>query len=188
MLFLESLLTNEETAIQIGVDYLSIVYTANTTDDKGVPLYYSADKEFVLHKMMGRELVENLIKQQVELYRIDNEFTEANFYGEAKRKNFLDVVTLNAVVRIVDEDATMIGGIRKLKLGDMEMHVYNDHLAEKGIEEIRVGDFLKYGDKFYEVFDNGPNDDENTRRLGVDYEYFKTYLAHVVEYDVFSGK
>ena len=46
-------------------DLTGLIYTAATTAERGMPIYYAEDAEFVLHKKMGRELVENLIKQQV---------------------------------------------------------------------------------------------------------------------------
>lgn len=162
-------------------------YCGNTYSNVGMPIFYSG-AEFQLHKTMGRELVESLIKQQVVLYRIDSETTEANFYGESKYKNFKTPVTLTARIQIADADAVFEGGIRKLKKGDMTMHVYTDHLADQGVDNIKVGDFLKFQNKFYTVYDNGPNDDENQRRLGVDREFYRTILAHVVESTVFSGK
>jgi hypothetical protein len=162
-------------------------YCGNTYAAVGMPIFYSG-AEYALHKTMGRELVESLIKQQVVLYRVDQVLTDSNFYGESKVKNWKELVTLIARVQIADTDAMLEGGIRKLKKGDMIMHVYNDHLADQNVDDIYVGDFLKFEHKFYEVFDNGPNDDENQRRLGVDRQFYRTVLAHTVESDVFSGK
>lgn len=162
-------------------------YCGNTYAAVGMPIFYSG-AEFALHKTMGRELIENLIQQRVVLYRVDHELTESNFYGESKNKNWKVLVALTARIQIVDNDAVFVGGIRKLKQGDMVMHVYTDHLADQGVDDIKVGDFLKFEHKFYEVFDNGPNDDENQRRLGVDRGFYRTILAHVVESDIFSGK
>lgn len=172
-------------------DWLSnsspLTYSANTYDNVGMPIFYSGS-EFELRVRMGRELVENLIKQDVLLYRIDAPATESNFYGESKKKQFLDPVAMQARVAIVDQDVLLEGGIRKLKRGDMELHVYNEHLVEIGVDNIKVGDFIKFEHKFYEVFDNGPNDDANIRRLGVDREYYRTIRAHFVESGVFSGR
>jgi len=162
-------------------------YCGDTYQAVGMPIFY-AGAEFAVHKKMGRELIENLIQQAVLLYRIDQVNTEDNFYGEAKTKNYLDPVRLECRVQITDQDVVLEGGIRNLKRGDMVMHVYNDHLSDQGVEDIRVGDFLKFEGKFYEVFDNGPNDDANNRRLGVDREFYRTILAHVVQSDVFSGR
>ena len=161
-------------------------YCGNTYSAVGMPIFYSG-AEFQLHKNMGRELIESLIKQQVVLYRVDHDMTESNFYGESKIKNFKTSTTLTARIQIADQDALLEGGIRKLKRGDMTMHVYSDHLASQGVT-IKVGDFIKFENKFYEVNDNGPNDDANQMRLGVDNDYYRTILANYVESTVFSGK
>lgn len=152
-----------------------------------MPIFYSG-AEFQVQKLMGRELVESLIKQRVVLYRVDSVLTESNFYGESKQKNYKEPVTLLARVQIADEDATLVGGLRRVTKGSLVTHVYTDHLADQNVDEIRVGDFLKFEGKFYEIYDNGPNDDENQRRLGVDRGFYRTLLARHVETDVFSGR
>ena len=62
-------------------------YCGNTYTASGMPIFYSG-AEFQLHKRMGRELIENLIQQRVDLYRVDHVTTESNFYGESKAKNW----------------------------------------------------------------------------------------------------
>lgn len=161
-------------------------YTSNAFAAVGMPIFYSG-AEFQLQKMLGRELVEGLIKQQVTLYRVDLNATESNFYGESKQKNFKPPVVVVGRVQITDRDAVLEGGIRKLTKGDMVLHVYDDFLLEAGIE-ISVGDFVKYRDKFYAIYDNGPDDDANPRRLGVDNDYYRTYLGRKVGREVFGAR
>lgn len=152
-----------------------------------MPIFHGP-AEVKLHVSMGRELVESLIKQRIVLYRVDATNTESNFYGESKVKNYKTPVTLAARVQIADEDASLLGGIRQIKRGSLITHVYQDHLVEQGADDVKVGDFILFEGKYYEIYDHGPNDDENQRRLGVDAEYYRTLIANYVESTVFSGK
>lgn len=169
------------------VDATNPAYCGNTYASVGMPIFYSG-AEFQVQKLMGRELIESLIKQQVVLWRVDQVLTESNFYGESKNKNFLEPVTLVARVQIADEDATLVGGLRRVTKGSLITHVYTDHLSDQGVEDVKVGDFIQFEGKYYEIYDNGPNDDENQRRLGVDRGFYRTLLAHHAEADVFSGR
>lgn len=167
-----------------GPDYL---YSADTFVQSGMPIFHGP-AEVKLHVAMGRELIESLIKQTIVLYKVDATNTESNFYGEAKIKNFKPPVTLAARVQIADEDASFIGGVRQVKRGSLITHVYNEHLVERGASDVKVGDFILFEGKYYEIYDHGPNDDENQRRLGVDAEFYRTLVASYIESPVFSGK
>ena len=117
---------------------------------------FFGDAEEALFKSMGRELVETLITQHFTLYRIDNDITESNFYGESKQKIYKDPVEVIGRISIVDSDIISEGGVRRMSKGDMSAFVYKDTLTELGVE-IHVGDFIAYEGKYYEVYDPGYN-------------------------------
>jgi len=160
-------------------------YSASTTSNQGMPVWYQ-DVEETLHKSLGRELIENLIKQEVLLYKMDIENTETNFYGESKRKNWLGPYTLYGRVQIADEDMVSQGGLPVISEGDMIFHVYNDILTEQGIDVVR-GDFLYFREKYYEVIHHGPDLSANPTRLGIDRKFYRMILAHTTDTVIFSG-
>lgn len=152
----------------------------------GMPIFYSDQREGVLLVAMGRELVERLIVQNFRLYQVDTEETEANFYGEAKKKGYKAPVDVKARIEILDLDAELIGGVRRMAKGDMTAYVYNAHLSELGAD-IHEGDIIEYMGKYYEVWDPGYNRDINMSKLGATRDFYRQILASVVQRNVFEN-
>jgi hypothetical protein len=134
---------------------------------------------------MGRELIEHLIVQNFKLYQIDVNETETNFYGEAKKKGYKAPVDVIGRIEILDYDAELIGGLRRMAKGDMHAYVYNAHLAELEAD-IHEGDILDYMGKYYEVWDPGYNRDVNMSKLGATRDFYRQILASVVQRNVFE--
>ena len=153
----------------------------------GMPLWYDDSREGTLLKGFGRELVESLIVQNFTLYQIDLNETEKNFYGETKQKSYKTPVVVRGRIEIMDYDAEIVGGLRRVAKGDMMAFVYNDHLTELGIA-ISVGDYIYYLGKYYEVWDAGVDRDSNQTKLGIDRDYFVRILASEQKKAVFEGK
>jgi len=151
----------------------------------GLSLWFG-EKENTLFNNLGRELVETLITQHFTLYRIDIDETDANFYGESKKKAFKTPQEVKARISIVDADVVDEGGIRRMSRGDMQTWVYLQHLTELDVS-INVGDFIGFQGKVYEVYDNGANKDSMTRKYAGDRDYFQQILAKVITQDIFAG-
>ena len=151
----------------------------------GLPIFFT-DKEEALMIRYGRELVERFINQHVILYSISVKNTESNFYGEAKHKFYDKKVELKCRVEIADDDIYSEGGVRRTSKSDMNCWVYNEHLVEKEVT-LKVGDFIGYAGKFYEIYDAGIEKDSLDRKLGGDREYYTKVLAKVVTPDIFKS-
>lgn len=165
------------------VGQMPLPYCGNTYTVPNMPIFFSG-AEFQVLKTMGRELVENLIKEQIELYRVDTENTESNFYGESKNKNWIGPTIVTCRVERTDRDVFLEGGLRRQRRREITVYVYQDHLKDIGIDEIRIGDFFKHRNDFYEVYGNVGQG----TRMGVDRGYYRRYRAFYVEEDVFSGR
>lgn len=151
----------------------------------GLPIFFQAAEE-TLFNGLGRELIEDLINQHFILYSISIKNTESNFYGEAKHKVYESYTQLTGRIQILDSDILTEGGVRRIAKGDMSAWVYNELLTENSLT-IKVGDFIGYENKFYEIYDAGVNKDSIDRKFAGDYEYFTEVLAKVVSDDVFKS-
>lgn len=147
---------------------------------------FITDKEAELQKMWGRQLVEEIIRQHFTLYSINLEKTESDFYGESKHKVYDTPVEVIGRIQVADADVISEGGIRRLSKGDISVFVYNDHLTELGVD-IKVGDFIGFQGKFYEVFDPGYNKDSMNRKIGGDRDYYREVMAKSVSEKVFRS-
>ena len=113
------------------------------------PMFFGK-KERDLVKQINDELAERVIGQPIAYYPISIE--ESNFndiYGEAKEKVSLPPVRVFAYVEVQnDQTNTKYGYEYQTKL---TVNFHRRRLVEDQNLFVRVGDFVQYGDVFYEI-------------------------------------
>tara|TARA_R100000995_G_scaffold84806_1_gene64942 strand:+ start:14 stop:1990 length:1977 start_codon:yes stop_codon:yes gene_type:complete len=113
------------------------------------PMFFG-EKERNLVKQVNDELAERVLGQTIAYYPISIE--ESNFndvYGEAKEKVSLPPVRVFAYVDVQNEQTnTKFGYEYQTKL---TVNFHRRRLVEDQNLFVRVGDFVQYGDVFYEI-------------------------------------
>ena len=113
------------------------------------PMFFG-EKERNLVKQVNDELAERVLGQTIAYYPISIE--ESNFndiYGEAKEKVSLPPVRVFAYVEVQnDQTNTKYGYEYQTKL---TVNFHRRRLVEDQNLFVRVGDFVQYGDVFYEI-------------------------------------
>jgi hypothetical protein len=113
------------------------------------PMFFG-EKERNLVKQVNDELAERVLGQTIAYYPISIE--ESNFndiYGEAKEKVSLPPVRVFAYVEVTnDQTNTKYGYEYQTKL---TVNFHRRRLVEDQNLFVRVGDFVQYGDVFYEI-------------------------------------
>ena len=115
------------------------------------PPLFLGKKERDLVKQVKDELVERVIGQQILYYPISIEHTDFHpMYGEAIQKNFLDPIRVHALVewKGYETQSTNLGIDRKSKI---TVHFHKRRLTEDQNLFVREGDFVSYGDEYYEI-------------------------------------
>ena len=111
---------------------------------------FFGEKERNLVKQVNDELAERVLGQSIAYYPISVE--ESNFndiYGEAKEKVSLPPVRVFAYVEVQnDQTNTKYGYEYQTKL---TVNFHRRRLVEDQNLFVRVGDFIQYGDVFYEI-------------------------------------
>ena len=119
--------------------------------DAPPPPLFIGDKEKRLVKQINDEIVERVVGQTVLYYPISGE--HSNFhetYGEAIEKSFLPPIRVYALVEwegIITETGKF-GVDRK---STITVHFHKRRLTEDQDLFIREGDFVLFGDIFYEI-------------------------------------
>jgi len=114
------------------------------------PPMFFGKKERDLVKQVNDELAERVIGQLVVYYPID--LDTSNFhplYGESIIKTYLPPVRVYAYVEVSNEqtnDKYSYDYLTKLNI-----HFHRKRLTEDQNLYVRPGDFVQYGDKFYEI-------------------------------------
>jgi hypothetical protein len=115
------------------------------------PPLFLGKKERDLVKQVNDELIERVIGQVIAYYPIDLEHTNFHpLYKEAVVKSFLPPVRVHALVDFKGQETTTDAyGVDKMT--KIEVHFHKRRLTEDQDLFVREGDFVSYGDSFYEI-------------------------------------
>ncbi len=120
--------------------------------DKLPPPLFFGKKERDLVKQVNDELIENVIGQQVLYFPIDLETTNFHdLYGEAIEKTFLPPVRVYAMVEFTDFSTSYLQNVGMDKTWEINVHFHKRRLEEDQDMYVREGDFVAYGDYYYEI-------------------------------------
>ena len=115
------------------------------------PLFFG-EKERDLVKQVNDELIEKVIGQQILYYPIDLETTNFHeLYGEAVEKTYLPPVRVYALVEFTNYSTEYMEGIGIDKAWEIMVHFHRRRLTEDQNLFVREGDFVLYGDFYYEI-------------------------------------
>jgi hypothetical protein len=116
------------------------------------PPLFIGKKERDLVKQVNDELIEKVIGQQVLYYPIDLERTDFHeLYGEAIKKTFLSPVRVYALVEFTRYETEYLAGVGVDKVWEINIHFHKRRLEEDQNMYVREGDFVLYGDSYYEI-------------------------------------
>lgn len=116
------------------------------------PPLFTGEKERNLVKQVNDELIERVIGQQVAYFAID--IDRSNFhplYGEAIQKTFLPPIRIYALVKWEGQTQAFTQNVGIDKATSIEIHFHKKRLTEDQDVFVREGDFVLYGDRYYEI-------------------------------------
>ena len=116
------------------------------------PPLFLGKKERDLVKQVNDELVEKVVGQQILYYSIDLQTTQFHdMYGEALQKTFLPPIRVYALVTFDDESTNYLDGFGIDKISQVTVKFHKRRLEEDQDVFVREGDFVLYGDIYYEI-------------------------------------
>ena len=116
------------------------------------PPLFTGKKERALVKQVNDELIERVIGQTIVYYPID--ISRTNFhdlYGEAITKTFLPPVRVQALIEWEGIKTKYNDSIGLDKESTINIHFHKRRLTEDQDLFVREGDFIYYGDLYYEI-------------------------------------
>ncbi len=115
------------------------------------PPLFTGKKEKDFVKQVNDEVIERVVGQTVVYYPISLEHTNFhNIYGEAIEKNFLNPVRVYAMVKYESQNTTTTPlGVDRIEKISVAFH--KRRLTEDQEMFVREGDFIQYGEHFYEI-------------------------------------
>ena len=116
------------------------------------PPLFLGEKERDLVKQVNDEIIERVVGQQVLYFPLDLEHTNYHpLYGEALEKTFLPPVRVHALVEFQGVETMDMENISIDKSTKVKVMFHKRRLTEDQDLFVREGDFVKYGDTFYEI-------------------------------------
>jgi hypothetical protein len=120
--------------------------------DAPPPPLFTGKKERDLVKQVNDELIERVIGQTIAYYPLDIERTNYHdLYGEAIKKNFLPPIRVHALVEFEGINTKYSTNIGLDKEANITVHFHKRRLTEDQDLFVREGDFVLYGDLYYEI-------------------------------------
>jgi len=115
------------------------------------PPLFLGQKERNLVKQINDEIIEYVIGQRIAYYPVSLEHSNFHpLYGESINKSFTDPVHINVLVDFDDNETntTNYGIDRRTRI---TVHFHKRRLTEDQDLFVREGDFVLYGEQFYEI-------------------------------------
>ncbi len=126
---------------------------------------FGSSRDVATFKIFTRELVEDIVSQEIGYYKIMLNDTQANVYGEATKKYFIGPVLIPCLIVRGDFSRTDTDyGLDTDR--EVDFRFFKDHLIEASIVP-EVGDVVMYNEVYYEI----DNVNENQYILGKDPDY-----------------
>lgn len=126
---------------------------------------FGSRQDFLLMRKMNRELLRDIIEQQVGYYKFSLENTIANIYGEALEKTFNDPLLINCLItrgdQVIDVDEFGPDLNRDFSFAFLRDDLFDVALVPE------VGDIIMYQEDYYEV----DTVKENQLLVGKDIQY-----------------
>jgi len=123
-----------------------------TQPDAPPPPLFTGARERDLVKQVNDEIIERVIGQTIAYYPIDLESTYFHdLYGEAIQKTFLPPVVIKALVEYDGLKTEYSKNIGLDKTQSLVIHFHKRRLTEDQNLFVREGDFVLYGDSYYEI-------------------------------------
>ena len=116
------------------------------------PPLFTGKKERDLVKQVNDELIERVIGQTIIYYPIDLNTTHFHpLYGESIKKNFLPPIRVHALVDFEGIETSFETNVGLDKEATITVHFHKRRLTEDQDLFVREGDFVLYGDIYYEI-------------------------------------
>lgn len=110
---------------------------------------FRSKKDIDFIKRINREAIERVTGESVTYYSISKEYTNENFYGEAKSKIYEEPIKLYGVIDFQEQDVTTNAFGHDI-VYNLKVFFLEDYLINSSVQ-LTEGDMIEYDDKFFEI-------------------------------------
>ena len=135
-------------------------------------MIFGSQRDFGLFTGINRELLSDVIEQEILFYKVSLEQTQANIYGEGMEKVFWSPIKYNCLVQRADPTVT-VGDLGVDIMRDVKFGLLRQDFIDTNVEPA-IGDIVMWLENYYEI----DNIIENQLFLGKDNAYSLTEYGH----------
>lgn len=110
---------------------------------------FGSKKDFGLITRMNRELLQEIIEQEVAIYKIALEETQSNIYGESLEKTFYSPVIMQCIITRGDQQYS-VDSFGPEVARELTFAFLRDDFVDLNLVP-EVGDVIMLSDDFYEI-------------------------------------
>jgi hypothetical protein len=126
---------------------------------------FGSSRDIATFKLFTKEIIEDIVSQEIGYYKIMLSDTQPNIYGEALSKYFIGPVLIPCLINRGDFNVE-VQPYGPDSIRSVDFRFFKDHLVEANIVP-EIGDVVMYNELYYEV----DNVNENEFILGKDIDY-----------------
>ena len=119
-----------------------------TTIPSSVP-FFVPQKEIQLFDAMNEELIDEIVGQYVDIYKLSLDDTEENMYGESTTKYYNDGFRVNCLINFIEPEITQDEFGADLNTS-IEMYFHRNTLKDAGFFP-EVGDIVDWNKFYFEI-------------------------------------
>ena len=128
-------------------------------------MIFGSQRDFGLFTGINRELLSDVVEQEILFYKMSLEQTTANIYGEGMEKVFWSPIKYNCLIQRGDQRSTVDDlGVDIVR--DVKFNMLRQDLIDTNVEP-EIGDIIMWSENYYEI----DNITENQLFLGKDDSY-----------------
>ena len=113
--------------------------------------FFVPQKEINVIDSMNEELIDEILGQYVDIYKIDLDSTDANVYGESSTKYYNVGFRVNCMLNYNEPETTYEDGIADVN-SSIDMYFQRNNLSSGSLDFFpEVGDVVDWNQHFWEI-------------------------------------
>ena len=113
--------------------------------------FFVPQKEFDLINSMNEELIDEIVGQSVDIYKVSIDNTDENMYGESTTKYYENGFRVNCLIQFNEPEITQDEFGPDVN-GSIEMYFQRENLASGSLNFVpETGDIVDWNDFYWEI-------------------------------------
>ena len=129
---------------------MSTILSGSTVTSQETKPFFVPQKEINLFDVMNEELIDEIVGQVVDIYKVEIDETTANVYGESTTKYFGKGFRVNCLIQFNEPEITIDDNLGSDLNTSIEMYFHRNSLSEANFYP-EIGDIVDWNNFYFEI-------------------------------------